>query len=138
MILSSYIYFKLWPCIVVKGYLGPCQTSILEFHWVKSVQKRSFLWSVFSCFRARKNSVFGHFSRSVFHKNNKKRKTVHYFCKKPSLEMFGRTQIIPYKRITLYSLLSLNFFQIVILLIVGLFGNTWELAEQGYLFHPLF
>ena len=75
------------PCIVVKGYLGPCQTSTLEFH---CVQKRSFLWSVFFCIRARKNSVFGHFSRSVFHKNNKKRKAVNYFYKKAPLEMFGR------------------------------------------------
>ena len=40
-------------------------------HWVKSVQIRSFFWSIFSCIRteyrkvrARKNSVFGHFSRS--------------------------------------------------------------------------
>ena len=41
-------------------------------HCVKSVQIRSFSWSVFSCIRpeyrkiqTRKNSVFGHFSRSV-------------------------------------------------------------------------
>ena len=40
-------------------------------HWVKSLQIQSFFWSVFSCIwteyrkiRARKNSVFGHFSRS--------------------------------------------------------------------------
>ena len=42
------------------------------FHCVKSVQIRSFFWSVFSRIRTdygeirtRKNSVFGHFSRSV-------------------------------------------------------------------------
>ena len=40
-------------------------------HWVKSVQIRIFFWSIFPCIRteyrktrARKNSVFGHFSRS--------------------------------------------------------------------------
>ena len=43
------------------------------FHCVKSVQIRSFFWSVFSRIRTeygeiqtRKNSVFGHFLRSVF------------------------------------------------------------------------
>ena len=43
-----------------------------SLHWVKMVQIRSFFWSVFSCIqsehrkiRTRKNSVFGHFSRSV-------------------------------------------------------------------------
>ena len=35
-----------------------------ENHCVKSVQIRSFFWSVFSCIRTRKDSVFGHFSRS--------------------------------------------------------------------------
>ena len=30
----------------------------------RSVQIRSFFWSVFSCIRTGKNSVFGHFSRS--------------------------------------------------------------------------
>ena len=55
------------------------------YHWVKSVQRQSFFWSVFSCFglnkeiysvnlliqseyrkiRTKKNSVFGHFSHSV-------------------------------------------------------------------------
>ena len=50
-----------------------CENS----HCVKSVQIRSFFWSVFSCIRTeyrkiriRKNSLFGHFSRSV--KQNKK------------------------------------------------------------------
>ena len=32
---------------------------------VKSVQIRSFSWSVFSCIRTRTNSVFGHFLRSA-------------------------------------------------------------------------
>ena len=35
-----------------------------KWHYVKSVQIRSFFWSVFSSIRTRKNSVFGHFSRS--------------------------------------------------------------------------
>ena len=33
-------------------------------HGVKSVQIWSFFWSVFSCIWTRKNSIFGHFSRS--------------------------------------------------------------------------
>ena len=33
-------------------------------HCVKSVQIRSFFWSVLSCIRTRKNSIFGHSSRS--------------------------------------------------------------------------
>ena len=33
-------------------------------HWAKNVQILSFFWSVSSCIRTRKNSVFGHFSRS--------------------------------------------------------------------------
>ena len=36
------------------------------FHCVKSVQIWSFFWSVFSCIRTRKKSVFGHFSRSFY------------------------------------------------------------------------
>ena len=37
-------------------------------HYVKDVQIPSFFWSVFSCIQSeyRKNSVFGHFSRSRF------------------------------------------------------------------------
>ena len=38
---------------------------ILHLHCVKSVQIRSFFWSVFSHIRARKNSVFWHFSHSA-------------------------------------------------------------------------
>ena len=70
--------------------LEPCQTTMVElldinclpkkaplemldrFHLVKSVQIRSYFWSVFSCIqseyrkiRTRNNSVFGHFSRTV-------------------------------------------------------------------------
>ena len=43
------------------------------YHYVKSVQLRCFFWFVFSCIRTeyknirtRKNSVVGHFSRSVY------------------------------------------------------------------------
>ena len=46
--------------------------DIVNEHCVKSVHIQSFFWSVFSCIRAeyrkirtRKNSVFGHFSRSA-------------------------------------------------------------------------
>ena len=35
-------------------------------HCVKSVQIRSYFWSVFSCIRTRNKSVFGHFSRSEY------------------------------------------------------------------------
>ena len=35
-------------------------------HCVKSVQIRSFFWSVFSRTRTWKNSIFGHFSRNEF------------------------------------------------------------------------
>ena len=35
-------------------------------HFVKCVQIQSFFWSVFSRIRTRKNSVFGHFSRSGY------------------------------------------------------------------------
>ena len=31
-------------------------------HYMKSVQIRSYFWSVFSCIRTRNNSLFGHFS----------------------------------------------------------------------------
>ena len=48
----------------------------LGYHCMKSVQIRSFFWSVFSCIRTehreirtRKNSVFGHFSCRVFIKH---------------------------------------------------------------------
>ena len=37
----------------------------IDLHCVKSVQIRSFFWSVFACIWTRKNSVFGHFSRSA-------------------------------------------------------------------------
>ena len=51
-----------------------CLFFCLSFrHCVKSVQIRSFFWSVFSCIqnkyrkiRTKKNSVFGHLSRSAF------------------------------------------------------------------------
>ena len=52
---------------------APILITSWSYHCVKSVQIRSFFWSVFSCIRtgyrkirARKNSAFGHFSRSVW------------------------------------------------------------------------
>ena len=52
---------------------------LCPIHCVKSVQIRSFFWSVFSCIqskyreiRTRKNSVFGHFSRSDMLKWNER------------------------------------------------------------------
>ena len=50
----------------------PIQMRVfVNVHYVKSVQIRSFLWSIFFCIQSeyrkiptRKNSVFGHFSRS--------------------------------------------------------------------------
>ena len=38
--------------------------QVFERHCVKSVQIRSFFWSVFSRIWTSKNSVFGHFSHS--------------------------------------------------------------------------
>ena len=35
--------------------------TLILTHCMKSVQIRSFFWSVFSCIRTKKNSVFGHF-----------------------------------------------------------------------------
>ena len=55
------LWFHSWSCL----------TGCLICHWVKSVQIRSYFWSIFSCIRTeyrkiltRNNSVFGHFSRS--------------------------------------------------------------------------
>ena len=49
------------------GYVSPCSKinkAILKCtHSVKSVQIRSFFWSVFSRIRTRKSSVFGHFTQ---------------------------------------------------------------------------
>ena len=39
------------------------QERVNNTHCMKSVQIRSFFWSVFSCIQTRKNSVFGNFSR---------------------------------------------------------------------------
>ena len=40
------------------------EITFLHNHSVKSVQARSFFLAVFSCIWTRKNSVYGHFSRS--------------------------------------------------------------------------
>ena len=50
-----------------------CKLCLIgDIHCVKSVQRRSYFWSVFSCIRTeyrkirtRNNSVFGHFSQSA-------------------------------------------------------------------------
>ena len=66
-------------------------------HCLKSVQIRSYFWSVFSCIRTeyrkirnRNNSVFGHFSRSVGSLKNARKavtriiwETVHFWKKIP-------------------------------------------------------
>ena len=39
------------------------QKNPVHLHCVKRVQIRSFFWSVFSCIRNRKNSVFGHLTQ---------------------------------------------------------------------------
>ena len=65
--------------IVKSQWINPFHaTFFFEIHCVKSVQIWSFLWSVFSCIqseyrkmRTRKNSEFGHFSRSDHQKNFK-------------------------------------------------------------------
>ena len=67
-----------WVKVITKNIvLGSLWTHFMHkrvkpAHCVKSVQIRSFFWSVFSCIwteykklRTRKKSVFGHFSRSV-------------------------------------------------------------------------
>ena len=63
-------YSKLWRGRFI--HLPVVTYLFLYLHCLKSVQIRSFFWSVFSCIRieygkigTRKNSVFGHFSRSA-------------------------------------------------------------------------
>ena len=62
----------------IERLLHDCKCNMIiisrVFHCVKSVQVRSFFWSVFSSIRTehrkmrtRKDSVFGHFSRSVLY-----------------------------------------------------------------------
>ena len=53
---------QVFKCLVVEKICLECSCRVN--HCVKSVQTRSFFWSVFSCIRTRKNSVFGHFSCS--------------------------------------------------------------------------
>ena len=69
---------------------GRCDMlKINIFHYVKSVQTRSYFWSIFSCIqseyrkiRTRNNPVFGHFSRSLYLVY---RHEIHSFCIKHSL-----------------------------------------------------
>ena len=65
-IVDVWLGSKYPPAYFIKSLEGFFQ------HCVKSVQIRSFFWSIFSCIRTeyrkmrtRKNSIFGHFSRSV-------------------------------------------------------------------------
>ena len=52
-------------------------------HCVKSIQIRSFFWSIFSCIRTRKNSVFAHFSGSGMYvedqNHNTKKKLLEFY-----------------------------------------------------------
>ena len=70
--------FKLFKDICkvyFSSYFGMVAFSF-RHHCVKSVQIRSYFWSVFSCIqseyrkiRTTNNSVFGHFSRCLFQRN---------------------------------------------------------------------
>ena len=61
-----------WNSSYQKVYVHKIWPNRESFHCLKSVQKRSFYWPLFSCIwtefrkiRTRKKSAFGHFSRSV-------------------------------------------------------------------------
>ena len=56
---------KQYSAIIAKKISTAINSSVND-HCVKSVKIWRFFWSVFSCSRARKNSVFGHFSCSGF------------------------------------------------------------------------
>ena len=56
-------------------------------HCLKSVQIRSFFWSVLSCIRTRKDSVFGHFSRSECYRSNQEEVEEETVLKKASFLM---------------------------------------------------
>ena len=56
---------KAIPCFSKLFYIIFCFIRAWErTHCVKSVQIRSYFWSVFSCIQTWNNSIFGHFSRS--------------------------------------------------------------------------
>ena len=72
---SSVLFNRLYFGKIVFSYSLlnlTCKLCLIgDIHCVKSVQRRSYFWSVFSCIRTeyrkirtRNNSVFGHFSRS--------------------------------------------------------------------------
>ena len=52
---------KPWLLRLYPGRVLQLLEMICNYHCVKSVQIRSFSWSVFCCIRTRKNYVFGHF-----------------------------------------------------------------------------
>ena len=64
------------------------ETSFLS-HYVKRVQIRSFFWSVFSCIRTRKTSVFWHFSRIGYWKQYAFIKSLFFYYQKPLLKFVG-------------------------------------------------
>ena len=84
---SNYFFWLVWVSLTLFGMGGikyPCQFQFIASfelfvqnlwmnHCMKSVQIRSYFRSIFSCIqyeyrkiRTRNNSVFGHFSRSVY------------------------------------------------------------------------
>ena len=52
------------PTRPTKKAVSSSRSEVLHDHCVKSVQIRSYFWSVFSCIRTRNNSLFRHFSSS--------------------------------------------------------------------------
>ena len=68
--LFIFIPFNAWCHLEVQTYLNKAAAGLFKYHFVKSVKIRSFFWSVFSRSpngenTGQKNSIFGHFSRSV-------------------------------------------------------------------------
>ena len=61
---KSFCFKKVKACRILNSWMN--NLKWIYWNWksfrqcVKSVQIRSFFWSVFSCIRTRKNSVFGH------------------------------------------------------------------------------
>ena len=73
IILSKIFSWHTWWNIINFEIIRAISLNDEIVHCVKSVQIRSFFWSVFSCIRTEyrkirtgKNSVFGHFLRSEF------------------------------------------------------------------------
>ena len=62
-----YIYIYIFRFVFVFLPNAKCKMFSVDYHCVKSVQIRSYFWSIqeYSKIRTRNNSVFGHFSRSA-------------------------------------------------------------------------